>query len=138
MKNLLILTFLVYAIIACENKRQDGQSNSTLEEHAVETNGVQLNDGEKWEANLETTEGIRMMISRIESFNKENSEEYTVLQTNLQSDFKMIFQKCTMKGEAHDQLHNYLLPLKKELDQLSAANLDSVSAYLQTYSQYFQ
>lgn len=138
MKKLLILTFLAYAIIACENKRQDGQPNSTLEEHAVETNGVQLNDGEKWEANLETTEGIRMMISRIESFKKENSEEYTVLQTNLQSDFKMIFQKCTMKGEAHDQLHNYLLPLKKELDQLSLENIDSVQMYLQSYQLYFQ
>lgn len=138
MKNLLILTFLAYAIIACKNKRQDNQPNSTLEEHAVETNGVQLNDGEKWEANLETTEGIRMMISRIESFKNENSEEYTVLQTNLQSDFKMIFQKCTMKGEAHDQLHNYLLPLKKDLDQLSLENIDSVQMYLQSYQLYFQ
>lgn len=138
MKNLLILTFLAYTIIACENKRQDNQPSTTLEEHTVETNGVQLNDGEKWEANLETTEGIRMMISRIESFKKENSEEYTVLQTNLQSDFKMIFQKCTMKGEAHDQLHNYLLPLKKELDQLSLENIDSVQMYLRSYQLYFQ
>ena len=138
MKNLLILTFLAYAIIACENKRQDGQPNSTQEKHAIEANAVQLNDGEKWEANLETTEGIRMMISRIESFKNENSEEYTVLQTNLQSDFKMIFQKCTMKGEAHDQLHNYLLPLKKDLDQLSLENIDSVQMYLQSYQLYFQ
>lgn len=137
MKNLLILTLFAYCMMACENKRQDGQPNSTLKEQVVETNAVQLNNGQKWEANRETTEGIRMMIERVEFFKKEGSEDYSALQANLQSDFQMIFQKCTMKGEAHDQLHNYLLPLKKELDELSAVNLDSVNTYLQTYSQYF-
>jgi hypothetical protein len=61
-----------------------------------------------------------------------------MLKDSLQVEFKTIFQKCTMKGEAHDQLHNFLIPVKKELDQLSVENIDELTKYLKTYSNYFQ
>jgi hypothetical protein len=43
-----------------------------------------------------------------------------------------------MKGEAHNQLHHYLVPLKQEIDNLSEGNIESVYVYLKTYSDYFE
>lgn len=137
MKSKIILLLLTLTSVACQ-KQAENHTNTTAHEHEDQLSGVQLNNGTKWEANVETTEGINIMVKRIESFKQEGSRDYSVLQTKLQADFKMIFQKCTMKGEAHNQLHNYLLPLKKELEQLSDTNIDSVNDYLDSYKNYFE
>lgn len=137
MKSKTILLLLTLTSVACQ-KQSENHANTTAHEHQDQVSGVQLNNGAKWEANVETTEGIDRMIERIESFKQEASSDYPALQANLLADFKMIFEKCTMKGEAHNQLHNYLLPLKKELEQLSNTNLDSVNDYLHNYKNYFQ
>jgi hypothetical protein len=49
-----------------------------------------------------------------------------------------------MTGEAHNQLHNYLLPLKSQIDKLGTENLagcqrvmPEIKAYLMKYSHYF-
>jgi hypothetical protein len=90
------------------------------------------------EANSETTEGIYAMLALIEEFQNQFSSDYAGLQENLTIEFQTIFKKCTMKGEAHDQLHNYLMPLKEELDQLSAKNIEHTRLYLIDYAQYFK
>ena len=43
-----------------------------------------------------------------------------------------------MTGEAHHQLHNYLLALKDKLVVVSGKNLEEISSYLDTYSDYFE
>lgn len=61
----------------------------------------------------------------------------------LQHEFKTIFDKCTMTGEAHNQLHNFLIPVQIQLDSLksdtaSVKNLEALQHYLETYPQYFE
>jgi hypothetical protein len=129
MKKLIFFTLYVLLLTGC---------NSSDKQHQHEESAVQLNHGDRWEANPETTDGINTMINRIQRFNTDHETDYDKLKADLQESFKGIFQKCTMKGEAHDQLHNYLMPLKKELDTLSAENIDTVHAYLETYDTYFQ
>lgn len=137
MNNLLTLLLIMVAFTACHNKQTEIPAATSAKTHE-EVSGLHLNQGAKWEANPETTQGITTMINHVEDFKRTGSAEYATLKTTLDSDFKIIFQKCTMKGEAHDQLHAYLMPLKKELDKLSDSNIDSVSRYLQRYSMYFQ
>jgi len=47
-----------------------------------------------------------------------------------------------MKGESHDQLHNYLLPLKKKIEALSSSGdvqtVEDIKIYLETYKDYFE
>lgn len=61
---------------------------------------------------------------------------------NLEKEFSGILEKCTMKGEAHEQLHNYLLPLKSKIEELKAhpetAKIKAVQSYLLEYENYFQ
>lgn len=97
---------------------------------------VKLNNGERWKANKETTEGIENMQKLISEFNPEQ-KSYEGLQLELQEEFRLIFKRCTMKGESHDQLHNYLIPLKEKLEKVEASSLDEIEAYLKTYKNYF-
>lgn len=47
-----------------------------------------------------------------------------------------------MKGEAHEQLHNYLIPLNTKIDGLSEGindeNTEELNEYLKDYFNYFQ
>lgn len=98
---------------------------------------VELNNGELWTANPETTAGIENMLTATAEFNAE-SGDYEALKTTLTDEFKGIFTKCTMTGEAHNQLHNYLMPLKGKLDNLSQDNLLEVTNYLLSFEEYFK
>ena len=62
---------------------------------------------------------------------------------SLQQELKTIFDKCTMKGEAHEQLHQYLVPLKNRLDILKTGakreeTLLDIRDYLETFDNYFE
>src|SRR5690606_14851113 len=76
------------------------------------TDEVKLDNGEKWIANVETTEGIDNMLSIIEKEESKETSDYVALKGSLDKEFNVVLEKCTMTGESHDQLHNYLLPLK--------------------------
>ena len=69
--------------------------------------------------------------------------EVAKLYDSLQAEFKAIFAKCTMTGESHNQLHNYLLPVKEQLDKLKAGSsdintLEEMQEYLVTFKIYFE
>jgi hypothetical protein len=107
---------------------------------------IKLNNGELWIANQETTEGINNMIHLVDSFNTEgDNDSYQTLVDSLNAEFSMIFKKCTMKGEAHNQLHHYLLPMKNKFTELLSTDLDErktsvagLKKHLSIYKAYFQ
>lgn len=81
-----------------------------------------LIDNQKWVID----EGMRVSIDsidwRLEAFNGITLEDYKVLSTDLSLHTKTIISSCTMKGQAHDELHKWLIPfinLRKELDSIS-------------------
>src|SRR5699024_2148455 len=112
------------------------------EEHAIE-GAVTLNDGERWEANPETNEGIDNMMALVTKEEANASTDLKVLQKDLRAEFNTILQKCTMNGESHNQLHNCLHRLKEKIDGLDQAQtdahaIDDLEQYLQTAKNYFQ
>jgi hypothetical protein len=68
-------------------------------------------------------------------------ESASVLKEKLNFEFALILKKCTMKGEAHNQLHNYLIPLKLKINNLEDSNKDEIKkeiiVYLEQYSLFF-
>ncbi len=158
MKHLIKITSIIAILLvttSCkdkvENKKtspkvEENKAIKTTEEHHHETGAVQLNDGKKWKANLETTEGIKKMQKLMAAFSeKESPEAYISLKENLETEFTMIFEKCTMKGESHNQLHNYLKPMLGLFDGLSSTDLNTCKESFQTmnkhlshYSEYFE
>ena len=149
--NFLILVIMAtILIVSCnneKNKKQEIAKPVQTEEETHESEGVlKLNNGDLWMANAETTEGIEQMKQLIANFNDtENMEAYAELKTKLEAEFGTIISKCTMTGEAHDQLHNYLLPMKPLFKDLAAedletrkAALEKLTKHLSEYSAYFK
>ena len=120
-----------------EAKNENGKQNKAEHHHHDEPLKVSLNDGKRWKANLETTQGIANMQELVSTFSTDKAS-YNQLHMELVEEFKLIFKRCTMKGEAHDQLHNYLIPLKGMIDNISDDNIREIQDYLATYSTYFK
>ena len=136
--------------MACENTKKNNQDSTTKTElteaiNKSETN-VNLDNGKRWIANQETTEGINAMIQLMKSFtDSENIDSYQVLADTLNSEFNTILKKCTMKGESHDQLHNYLFPMKEKFEKLSSNDLnesknafEDLKMHVSLYKEYFE
>lgn len=120
-----------------EHEHSTQEEGMHKHEKHIEKTHVSLNNGKRWEANIETNEGIFNMLYLIDNFNAQD-QTYEALQADLQNEFRTIFKKCTMTGEAHNQLHNYLIPLKEKIEQVSAENLNDIRDYLNTYKDYFK
>ena len=146
MKKLTILSTvaLLFFITSCstdKHKDEQNQSEETHENHDP-TTAVQLVNGGKWMANVETTQGIQSMTQMVEGAQADPTSLAKPLKESLLLEFTDILNKCTMKGESHEQLHNYLLPLKADIEKLSASpsaeELESIKSYLTTYYNYFE
>ena len=102
---------------------------------------VQLDNGKRWKANPETTQGIAAMSAILDEHAKKPMAK-TVLKDTLEAEFQMIFQKCTMTGEAHNQLHNYLIPLHRMLSAMDERSgekeIVAMRDHLQAYGKYFE
>lgn len=153
MKKISILSIAILAtvlVVSCnndKNKKQEIAEPVQSEETSHESEGVlQLNNGDLWMANAETTEGIQNMGQLVANFtDTENTEAYRELKSKLEAEFGTIISKCTMTGESHDQLHNYLLPMKPLFKDLAAedlatrkSGLEKLTKHLSEYSAYFK
>ncbi len=107
---------------------------------------MSLNDGEKWEANKETTDGVANMLKLLEETGASTTEAYQKNGTLLKEHIDLVLNQCTMKGESHDQLHTFLVPLISKVDKLKSANMDEQGAkiqgkikeHLEVYDTYFK
>lgn len=138
----LVLVFLAFtAIGSCQSKGDKTSKEVAISGKHTETLAkVTLNNGQLWQANPETTLGIKSMQKIIAEFNPKESA--LTLKENLTAEFALIFKKCTMNGEAHNQLHNYLYPLKLKINSIEETNKDvkksKIAVYLDKYSLYFR
>ena len=155
-KKIILKVTLVLAIgltHSCGNQTKEKDDHKKIEkiedsdEHLhSESSGLVLDNGKLWIANPETTAGIENMINTMNSFKeKDNINAYGELMENLKMEFSMIFQKCTMSGEAHNQLHNFLVPIKDLFETLSSTDLkqcqasyDKLNNDLKVYKKYFK
>lgn len=145
----LLLCLLVVAI-GCENAEVKTETDDAKTEVKAEAgalkNELVLDNGKRWLANPETTEGIRNMTKLMQTHNSsETVDSYKTLATALDLEFNTIFKKCTMKGEAHNQLHNYHMPMIDMVKKLSGDDVelsqtvfDSMKKHLRVYENYFE
>jgi len=113
------------------------------EDEAVAETEVKLNNGEKWQADITTNQGINDLIALI---NSSENEKVSRLKATLMGRVNQIIKECTMPPKADKQLHNYLLPLIDKINGLEKEPSDSqdhnkqqeILSYLKTYGDYFK
>lgn len=153
----LLLTIVIISVItiSCGEtvKKKQEEHNSVKKETVKKTvdnhekgSEIQLNDGKLWSANYETTRGILNMQQLLNTFSGEESlEAYATLKSNLEKEFGTIITECTMEGESHNQLHNFLVPMKDLFNNLGSSDLTTckksfkaLEKHLASYSSYFE
>ncbi len=108
-------------------------------------NDIQLNDGTKWEVNIETTQGVEKMQGVLKTHSTSSIEKYHQLASDLNDLTNKLVKECSMKGASHDNLHVWLMPLIEKIDALSEAKTiedaaeikQSIEENLNAYSDYF-
>jgi hypothetical protein len=140
-----ILYFISCAIVlgACNNSstKVSNSANSSTDSVAQQTELV-LNNGAKWKANAETNKGIEKMQKLVADYLISANNNNVALSESLNGMFTEILEACTMEGEAHEQLHHFLMPLKTKIDMLKEKGgqeeVSSLQYYLANYHQYFE
>ncbi len=146
--NAILFCTLLLSFSCSESNKPEAKQNSTQETREQNENSATLvlNSGEKWQANPETTAGIEQMNLILSQFSETESQEaYQALSDTLRSEFNLIFKRCTMKGAAHDQLHNFLYPMLALLKQLGDADLSKnkkalseLADHIRKYNTFFE
>lgn len=107
---------------------------------------IQLNEGKKWDANSETTQGVDKMAEIMKNNSANTVEEYHHLASELNDQKNFVVKECTMTGPSHDNLHVFLHPLIEKIDALSKVetvdNAEDITASIkeniEEYYNYFK
>ncbi len=147
---IIVLMIVMVSLNACKNKgRQVESIPSITKEEVISDNDIEqltLNDGEKWEANEETHKGFEEMSDLLKSFDVSNDKNYKQLGENLSEQTGYVIKHCTMKGEAHDQLHIVLVPILNEVSDMKESEnnqqaehaKENVETLVESYFVYFK
>ena len=149
-----LIPVMLFGLLACNSESGESGHNhhnkaeankeqaDSSHQHDEGQEAVQLDNGKKWKANAETISGVSDMTTIVQQGIAGKIGD-AKLRDSLQVAFKTIFDKCTMTGESHNQLHNFLLPLKGQLDKLKAGSsemeiLEEMLEHLSTFKNYFE
>jgi hypothetical protein len=104
---------------------------------------IALNNGKKWEVNVEMT----LLILEAENILNEYSKgDYKELAEQLEDKNKQLIKSCTMDGKSHDELHKWLYPHMQLIEALkdnenkeeAATIISDLEKSFQTYNTYFK
>lgn len=108
-------------------------------------NVIVLNNDIKWQANIETTDGVKEMLTLIKDNKTTTIDDYKKLGVTLNNAKNTVVKECTMEGASHDNLHVWLHPLIEKIELLQkiqnaeeGAQLTSnIKMHLEGYYDYF-
>ncbi len=108
-------------------------------------NDIILNNGIKWSANMETTDGVREMLTLIKDNKTTTTDDYKKLGIALNNVKNTVVKECTMKGASHDNLHVWLHPLIEKIELLQKVEnaekgeqlTSNIKKHLKGYYDYF-
>lgn len=127
------------------NSGKEVSDNNNELIHGGDQQIIQLNNGEKWLVNEEMKPFINDAENILHDYVKSNSTDYKTLAKQLEDKNSGLIKSCTMKGESHDELHNWLHPhigLIKSLSETTSAEdatllVSKLEASFKTYHDYF-
>ena len=151
-KKIILIPAIALFLFSCGNasneKSEDLSEIETHDEHHHdhESEAIELNNGEKWTVDANMLTHIRTMENDVISFAKVEQKDYKVLSEKLQASIDLLTSNCTMTGQAHDELHKWLLPYIDLVKELSEAineaealqQFENIQTSFTTFNQYFQ
>ncbi len=139
------ILFMSILLVSCNNNSDKPNESSTQEEHHHDEGPIVLNDVEKWKVDDNMMVHIQNMEKDINSFDT-TSNNYAGLAKSIDSNLDLLTSNCTMKGQAHDELHKWLLPFldlsekfsDSDSEQEYANNFEKIKTSFSTFNTYFK
>lgn len=124
----------------------EAMTNNHNDSHTASNKGlsIKLNGNDKWLMDAHTRSSAFDMLNRFSSLDLEqqSQQQLTQLGEQLSQDLEKLIQGCTMKGDAHNALHDFLSSFMPALEELkTTADVDSaqhVKHLLTEYQLYFE
>lgn len=138
------LATVILLLFSCNTKSKEEKTTEikTEEHQHSESETIQLNNGEKWKVDDNMMLHIRNMEKDVVHFDQEKSTNYSLLANKLKTNIDILTSNCTMKGQAHDELHKWLVPYIELVDSFSeeksANQFTEIQNSFKTFNQYFQ
>lgn len=116
--NIIAILGMVTLMFSCGHKHDDSP--------------LVLDNGEKWTIISTMDVYLQEMEDLVANFNGKSLEDHQSLAKELKENIGLLTANCTMKGQAHDELHKWLLPYIALVDNYSKSTTDEAA------TQYFQ
>lgn len=127
MKKIIFLAASSIILWSCKNKAENNKPtiDTTIQEKQQETHNetsevIELNNGNKWLINIEMKPFITEGQKLVAEFLKTNNTDYKSLAKNLIEQNNLLIKSCTITGKSHDELHKWLEPHLKLVEDLEA------------------
>ncbi|MCB9360494.1 MAG: hypothetical protein H6587_07910 [Flavobacteriales bacterium] len=91
------------------------------EHHHEELEAIVLDNGNKWKVVETMIVYIRNIEKAVNSFEGTESKDYTALAKTIDENLIELTSSCTMEGQAHDELHKWLVPFIELSEQFDVA-----------------
>lgn len=124
MKYKLISLLIVGIIVSNCGNDSSISTNSTnktplIDHHSShEHDNLQLNKGKKWKVNAAMKPLITESEILIKDYHSNSYTDFSTLAKQLSNNNNELISRCTMKGQAHDELHKWLMPHIKLVQRL--------------------
>lgn len=110
---------ILFVIFSCSDPKITGKELKIPIIVKSQKDGIQSEGNTLWPVNKATTVGVANMIEQINTFSiGNNTKDFDGLSKTLEDEMITLFSKCDMKGKAHDELHNFLLPIHAHIEKL--------------------
>lgn len=116
-KIIVIAVLLIIFNISCKNDKKTIETTPKVEQKVIQEDThnhnhdtIVLNDGKKWKVVNHMMAHIKNMEKDVLNFNGKSLDDYQNLSKKLDKNIELLTSNCTMTGQAHDELHKWLLP----------------------------
>lgn len=107
---------LIFLLTACSST--DDNANQTIENAPHD---LVLDNNAKWIVVPDMMETIQLLATAIVDFKGTTIEDHQVLAKQIEDNLNTLTSNCTMTGQAHDELHKWLLPFLDSSKQFNEA-----------------
>lgn len=142
----IVVILSIVLLSACSHFKHHHDSHEQHSSSTVKSDklDLSLNGDSKWMMDAHTRSAILDMTNRLSSvaLEQQSKEQLVNLGNSLSQDLDNLIQGCTMQGNAHNALHDFLTNFIPALEKLKkTGSIDSakyIEHLLSEYQQYFE
>ncbi len=151
MRKTISFSLVLFLLIACKPETSQEHNNEkqiqkSEEQTQKNPHDIVLLNGKKWKVDEGMMVTIQLIASEVKSFQGKTIDDYKTYSTNLSNLIAELTSNCTMKGQAHDELHKWLVPfihlskdLKKSEDIAELTKIDGeLKSEIIIFGDYFE